>query len=247
MKGIGRVGPIVAFNPMLVLGCMACFALPALADSDPNACRGVDFDMKRPLVASQISVRPHVNFVKGSDDDGACPTDKDVCRKKAYLVRGDVVFSGRAQDAFTCASYQSFHTRKQNWTVGWLPTSSLTPLEPMGSPKAADWIGTWSHPRGTISIKHSDGGKLSIEGEHIYPAAQKCSHRGARRNGGSDLRNDRFCRGRQCSVRSSRRGSMPGPHAARRHVAACGRQHAMRRFHGHLHRSLSPRLMRASL
>jgi hypothetical protein len=39
MKGIGRVGPIVAFNPMQVLGCMACFALPALADSDPNACR----------------------------------------------------------------------------------------------------------------------------------------------------------------------------------------------------------------
>jgi hypothetical protein len=117
-------------------------------------------------------VRPHVNFVKGSDDDAACPTDKDVCRKKAYLVPGDVVLTGRAQGAFTCASYQSFHTRKQNWTVGWLPTSSLTPLEPMGSPKAADWIGTWSHPGGTIAIKRSDGGKLSIEGEHIYPAAQ---------------------------------------------------------------------------
>ena len=40
------------------------------------------------------------------------------------------------------------------------------------SPKAADWIGTWSHPDGTISIKRVDGGKLSIEGEHTYPAAQ---------------------------------------------------------------------------
>jgi hypothetical protein len=171
MKGIGCLGPIAAFNPMLVLGCIASFALPALADSDPNARRGVDFDVKRPLVASRISVRPHVNFVKGSDDDAACPADKDACRKKAYLVPGDVVLTGRAQGAFTCASYQSFHTRKQNWTVGWLPTSSLTPLEPMGSPKAADWIGTWSHPGGTISIKRGDGGKLSIEGEHTYPAA----------------------------------------------------------------------------
>jgi hypothetical protein len=164
MKGIGRVGQIAAFSPMLVLGCIASFALPALANSDPNACRGVDFDVKRPLVASRISVRPHVNFVKGSDDDAACPADKkDACRKKAYLVPKDVVLTGRARGAFTCASYQSFHTRKQNWTVGWLPTSSLTPLEPMGSPKAADWIGTWSHPGGTISIKR---------GEHTYPAAQ---------------------------------------------------------------------------
>ena len=57
MKGMGRVGRIVAHNRVLVLGCIAWFALPALADSDPNACRGVDFDMKRPLAASRISVR----------------------------------------------------------------------------------------------------------------------------------------------------------------------------------------------
>ena len=122
MKGMGRVGRIVAHNKVLVLGCIAWFALPALADSGPNACRGVDFDMKRPLAASRISVRPHVNFVKGSDDDAACPADKDACRKKAYLVPGDIVLTGRAQGAFTCASYQSLHTRKQNWTVGWLPS-----------------------------------------------------------------------------------------------------------------------------
>jgi hypothetical protein len=113
-----------------------------------------------------------LNFVKGPDDDAACPADKDACRKKAYLVPGDVILTGGAQGAFTCASYQSFHPRKQNWTVGWLPTSFLTPLEPMGSPKAADWIGTWSHPGSTISIKRGDGGKLSIEGEHTHPAAQ---------------------------------------------------------------------------
>ena len=36
----------------------------------------------------------------------------------------------------------------------------------------SDWIGSWSHPGGTISISGSNGGKLSIEGEHTYPAAQ---------------------------------------------------------------------------
>ncbi|MGA8802222.1 MAG: hypothetical protein WB614_20835, partial [Pseudolabrys sp.] len=86
-------------------------------------------------------MRPHVNFVKGSDDDAACPTNKDVCRKNAFLVPGDVVLTGRTQGAFTCVAYQSFHTSKQNWTTGWLPTSSLAPVASMQSPKMADWIG----------------------------------------------------------------------------------------------------------
>jgi hypothetical protein len=165
-------GRTMAVNRALVFACLACgLGLPALADSDPNVCLGVDFDVKRPLVASRISARSHVNFIKGSDDDAACPTDREGCRKKAYLVPGDVVLAGRVQGAFTCVSYQSLHTRKQNWTNGWLPTKSLTPVEPMSSPKAADWIGSWSHPGGTISISRGDGGKLSIEGEHTYPAA----------------------------------------------------------------------------
>src|SRR5262245_8608413 len=99
MKGMGGLGQIVVFNQMLVLGCMVSFSLPALADSDPNVCRGVDFDIKRPLVASRISARPHVNFVKGADDDAACPADNNACRKKAYLVPGDLVLTSRAHRA----------------------------------------------------------------------------------------------------------------------------------------------------
>lgn len=173
MKGIVLTGRAVTVGPALVSVCLAfSLALPARADTDPNACRGIDFDVKRPLVASRVSARPHVNFIKGSDDDAACPTGKEACRKKAYVVPGDIVLTGRVQGAFTCVSYQSFRTRKQNWTAGWLPTSSLTPIAPMPAPKAVDWIGSWSHPGGTISISRGEGGKLSIEGEHTYPAAQ---------------------------------------------------------------------------
>jgi len=60
MKGIGPVVPAgrtVAVNLLMPLMCLAFgLALPARADSDPNACRGIDFDVKRPLVASRISV-----------------------------------------------------------------------------------------------------------------------------------------------------------------------------------------------
>jgi hypothetical protein len=91
--------------------------------------------------------------------------------KKAFVVPGDIVLTGRAQRAFTCVAYQSFRAREQNWTTGWMPTTSLTPIEPTRSPKITDWIGSWSHPGGTISISRSKNGALSIEGEQTYPAA----------------------------------------------------------------------------
>jgi len=172
MENTGAVATISHRKCSFLLG-LAVFtcglSLSARGESDSNTCIGVDFDAKRPLIASRVTTRPHVNFVKGSDDDAACPADKEACRKKAFLIRGDVVLTGRAQGAFTCAAYQSL--RKQDWTTGWLPTSSLSPVEPMRSPKLPDWIGSWSHPGGTISISRGKNETLSIEGEHTYPAA----------------------------------------------------------------------------
>ena len=172
MKPKVLTGCAVTVGSLVPMCLVFGLAISARADTDPKACRGVDFDAKRPLVASRITAKPHINFIKGSDDDAACPANKETCRKKAYLVPGDVVLTGRAEGAFTCVAYQSSHSRKQDWTTGWLPTSSLTRIEPMAAPKTADWIGSWSHPGGNISISRGQGGKLSIEGEHTFPAAQ---------------------------------------------------------------------------
>ena len=144
----------------------------ARADPDPNMCLGVDFDAQHPLVVSKIVAASRVYFVKGSEDDTACPADTEACRKKAYLIPGDLVLTGRGRDRFTCVAYQSPLARKQDWTNGWLPASALAPVAPMSSPQASDWVGTWSHAGCHISISRGEGGKLSIEGEQIYPAAQ---------------------------------------------------------------------------
>ena len=159
IRALGKSSILLALA-ITVLG----FSARAGDDPDPNVCLGAGFDAKRPLAVSRISTRPHVYFIKGADDDKLCPSDKETCRKKAYLVPGDIVLNGRAQGAFTCVAYQSFHTRKQNWTTGWLPTSGLSLVAPMPSPKESDWIGSWSHPGGTISISRGHGGKLSIAG-----------------------------------------------------------------------------------
>ena len=86
------------------------------------------------------------------------------CRLKSYLVTGDLVLVGPAQDAFTCFVFQSPITKK-------LPTSALRGVAPMAHPKLSDWIGTWCHPGGDIEISRSKGGKLHLEGSMVVPTA----------------------------------------------------------------------------
>lgn len=138
---------------------------------DPTNCIGVDWNDKQALVVSKVSGAPRVNFVKSPYDDNfkaeSCPAATDACRKKSYLVNGDLVLAGRTKDAFTCVSYQSPTAKQRVWTRGWMPTASLERVAPMSEPKQTDWIGTWSHPGGDIEIKRGDGGKLSVSGEMV--------------------------------------------------------------------------------
>jgi hypothetical protein len=148
------------------------FAGSALAydADDPNNCNGVDWDDKRALVVSKVTASPRVNFIKSPYDDdftaATCPAATEVCRKKSYLVTGDLVLVGKGKGDFTCVSYQSPLAKRQIWTTGWLPGAALTPVAPMPSPKTADRVGTWYHPGGSVEIKRGPGGKLRIEGEN---------------------------------------------------------------------------------
>jgi hypothetical protein len=159
-----------------ILGAVL-FAGPASAYDayDQNNCNGVDWDDKRALAVSKVTARPRVNFIKSPYGDDfkatSCPADTAACRQKAYLVTGDLVLTGKTRGAYTCAVYQSPQAKKQVWARGWLPNGALTPVAPMPSPKTSDWIGTWEHPGGEITIAKADGGKLSIKGEQIVPTA----------------------------------------------------------------------------
>jgi hypothetical protein len=152
-------------------------AASAYDAGDPSNCNGVDWSDKQALVVSKVAAAgPRVNFIKSPYDDdftaAACPADTEACRRKSYVVPGDLVLTGRTRGAFTCVIYQSPLAKKQVWARGWLPSSTLTPAAPMPSPKAADWIGTWVHPGGEISISRGDGGKLHVEGEMTVPTAK---------------------------------------------------------------------------
>lgn len=160
----------------LVLGTVLMAAPASAYDAyDQQNCNGVDWNDKQTLVVSKVIAKPRVNFIKSPYDDdfkaANCPADTKACRKKSYLVTGDLVLTGKTRGAFTCVVYQSPSAKKQIWTRGWLPNAALAPVAPMASPKTPDWLGTWSHPGGDIEIKQIAGGKLSVEGEMVVPTA----------------------------------------------------------------------------
>lgn len=168
VKGFGRIGPALLLGAVVIAGSASAYDA-----YDPNNCNGVDWNDKRALVVSQVIARPRINFIKSPYDDDfnarTCPASTETCRKKSYLVPGDLVLAGKTQGAFTCVAYQSPLARKQIWANGWVPSSAVTPVNPMPSPAMSDWTGTWVHPGGEITISRGNGGKLSIEGEMIVP------------------------------------------------------------------------------
>ncbi len=169
----GLIGPTMLLSAMLVGGGPAS----AYDPNDPNNCIGAEWNDKRALVVSKVIARPRVNFIKSPYDDDlkaeTCPADTATCRKKSYLVAGDLVLTGASRGPFTCVTYQSPRAKQPAWTTGWLPVAALMPVARMPSPKPSDWTGTWSHPFGGIRISAGTGGKVRIEGVMLVPAGRE--------------------------------------------------------------------------
>lgn len=150
-----------------------CLATAAPAEENPGDCLGVSFEVTHPVtIAKIIADRPQVHFVKNASDAAACPAEREACVAPRYLIPGDLVLIGKTRGAYSCVSYQSAADRTQRWAVGWLPSASLTPVQPARAPQPADWTGRWIHAGGTIAISKGRRGSLRIRGEHVYPAAQ---------------------------------------------------------------------------
>lgn len=146
---------------------------PAAAESDERSCTGVDFDLRRPLVVAKVIATPRTHYIKSAWEDEACPAATATCAAKAYLVPGDLVLGGRTRGPFTCISYQSPRDRRQIWTNGWVATTALEPVVPTAVPKFTDWLGTWVHTGGEITIERARNGKLSVSGEQVTWGAQE--------------------------------------------------------------------------
>ena len=137
-----------------IVAClMPLTATAAGADENAGDCLGIAFEVAHPVtIAKIIADRPQVHFVKNASDDAACPAEREGCAQPSYLIPGDLLLVGKTRGAYSCVSYQSAADRTQRWTVGWLPSASLTPVQPARAPEAGDWIGRWIHAGGAITI-----------------------------------------------------------------------------------------------
>jgi hypothetical protein len=150
----------------------------AAADPAAGDCLGVDFDVQHPVtIAKIIADKPQVHFVKNASDKATCPADVDDCQDSAYLVPGDLMLVGKTHGAYSCVSYQPAADRNRHTSIGWVRSTSLTPVAPTPSPSRADWIGTWIRAGSKIVIRRGPRGWLRIGGEATYPAAESV-HKG---------------------------------------------------------------------
>src|SRR5450830_266659 len=94
--GLGRIGPALLLFTVLTAGSASAYDA-----NDPHNCNGVHWDDKRALVVQKVTARPRVNFIKSPYDDDfkaeTCPAATEACRKKSYLVTGDLVLTGKTQ------------------------------------------------------------------------------------------------------------------------------------------------------
>ena len=146
-------------------------AAPARAEEQDGDCTGIGFDSKTPVMVAKVAAgSPKVFYVKSAWEEASCPAETEACQRKAWLVPGDLVLTGRTSGPFTCVAYQSPNDKKQVWTNGWIRSASLSPVAPSHARRLADWTGTWAHAGGEITIRERKS-KLQIEGEHTTPAA----------------------------------------------------------------------------
>jgi hypothetical protein len=153
---------------------MLCRPASAYDANDSNNCNGAAWNDEHAMVVAKVTARPRVNFVKSPYDDDfkaeRCPAATASCRKKSFLVPGDLVLVGETRGDFTCVDHVVPRGKTRSWTSGWLPSAALTPVAPTPSPRATDWIGTWV-PGARIEITDSGEGKLHIDAVRVIESA----------------------------------------------------------------------------
>lgn len=122
-------------------------------------------------LATVVGPAPRVFFIKGAADEKGCPTERDECRWRAFIVPGDRVFTAQRSSGFVCASFVS---AKGLETAGWLPAAALKNL-PLPNPTVGieAWVGAWQgNTEQRITIRRGfEKNILSISGEATFGAS----------------------------------------------------------------------------
>jgi hypothetical protein len=142
-----------------ILCGVGALGAPALAD-DINP----DFAARQTMTLARIRPSGRANFYHDGEVDG-CPAMTAKCRRRAYLVGGDVLLVGARHGDLIDAVFTSPEGRS---TEGWLPVGAIEPI-PTPAVKLSSWLGSWGDGDAEIDISAgSQPGRLKASGTATY-------------------------------------------------------------------------------
>lgn len=161
--------------PVAVAAFLMLSAAPALAQE--GFCSGVvAYGEESAVKLMRVeSANPRVNFIENrSKEKPACPAETDACKRKGFVVPGDVVLAPAKPAPVICTSYIAPGAKQVKGvfteTSGYLPASVLKDV-PLGAPKLEEWAGKWSRSaEAEITIASAAGGKLKVAGQATFGA-----------------------------------------------------------------------------
>lgn len=162
--------------------CALVLLLPAAAVAqnpkpEEVSCLGVVSagEESRPRLMRVTGTASRVHFIENlSTKKPSCPADTEACRRKGFVVPGDMVLAGVTANGLTCVSYIAPNAKRVKdefpETSGFLPASALVE-RPLTALTLDDWFGTWTRSaEGEIDILRSPSGKLKILGSATFGA-----------------------------------------------------------------------------
>ena len=148
-----------SFRLIATLCGIGALGTPALAD-DVN----VDFAARQTMTLARIRPNSRVYFYHGPEVDG-CPALTARCRRRAYLVAGNVLLVGARHGDLIDAVFVPPQGRA---TEGWVPATAIRTI-PTPAVKPSSWLGSWGYDDAEIDISAgSQPGRLKASGTATY-------------------------------------------------------------------------------
>lgn len=202
-------------GPPLVGLALFCSA-PVFAQAEMRVCLTGPLSIGEEVPFRLLRVKdaePRTHFVADQDKSKPkCPGPDEACKRRGFLLPGDVVIAGPEKDGYNCVTYIAPDAKKVKGKVtetnGFLPASALS-IVPLPAPKPEDWIGTWTRTEeGEIKISAAPGGKLRIDGEASFGANDPVRVRRGAVNGGT-LEGEAAPRGNMIALGDGYDGTKP--------------------------------------
>ena len=150
--------------PTTLLAVLCTVPGVAWADSAAPNCRQLLWGSSGPEYrAAKVVGAPRTYF---RTDEPPCPAETAACRKRAYVLPGDMVLVAGTTGPYVCALFPGKHDDVTGYV---LQTELAVQSPPTATPLSA-WTGKWADGDNTIMLRPR-GKDITVAGHAYWPSA----------------------------------------------------------------------------